>query len=203
MCWTAVTSPAYARLMNQAHLEYCASQEWAEVLQERLLPWALGGRDLGDDVLEVGAGPGLSTDVLRQRVPRLTAVELDGDLAEKLRERLAGTNVTVVNADATALPLHSDRFSAATCFTMLHHVPSAELQDRLLTELCRVLRPGGLLVGSDSVASPELRDFHAGDVYLPIDPRVMPARLESAGFVDVAVDISPQGAFRFSAVAPS
>jgi len=97
----------------------------------------------GDDVLEVGAGPGLSTDVLRRRVPHLTAVELDDELAAKLAERLAGSNVEVAKAAATALPLESDRFSAATCFTMLHHVPTRGMQDQLLAELCRVLRPGG------------------------------------------------------------
>ncbi len=187
--------------MNQGHLDFCSSQEWAERLQGHILPWALDGQDLGDDVLEVGAGPGLSTDILRAMVPRLTAVELDDELAAKLTDRLAGTNVEVVNADATALPFESDRFSAATCFTMLHHVPSAQMQNRLLTELCRVLRPGGLLVGSDSIASPDLREFHAGDVYLPIDPATLPPRLERAGFVNITVETDPEmtGAFRFLA----
>jgi SAM-dependent methyltransferase len=79
---------------------------------------------------------------------------------------------------------------------MLHHVPSAELQDRLLAEVCRVLRPGGLLVGTDSSGSDELAEFHAGDVYVPISPATMPARLEAAGFIDVAVD-EVEGRFRF------
>ena len=175
--------------MNKEHLEFCASEEWADALQKYILPWALGDRDLGDDVLEVGSGPGLSTDVLRRRVPKLTAVELDPELAAKLAARLAGTNVEVVKADATALPFESDRFSGATCFTMLHHVPSTDMQDRLLVELSRVLRPGGLLIGSDSVASDDLREFHAGDVYLPMDPDEVPGRLEAAGFRNVTVEL--------------
>ena len=69
--------------------------------------------------------------------------------AGSLTERLRGSNVQVVQADATRLPLQSGRFSAATSFAMLHHVPSRLLQDRLLAELCRVLRSGGLLVGSE------------------------------------------------------
>src|SRR5215210_1964046 len=117
--------------MNEAHLEFCASKEWQEIVENEVLPWAVGDRDLGDDVLEVGAGPGLTTDVLRQRVPKLTAIEIDHELAEALSTRLAGTNVTVVEADATQMPLEDDRFSAATCFTMLHHVPTTELQDRM------------------------------------------------------------------------
>ena len=58
--------------MNRRHLEFCASAEWADIVETEILPWAVGDLDLGDDVLEVGSGPGLTTDVLRRRVPRLT-----------------------------------------------------------------------------------------------------------------------------------
>ena len=73
-----------------------------------------------------------TTDVLARRVPTLTAVEIDADLAARLTARFAGTNVTIDNADATALPYADGTFTAAVCFTMLHHVPSLELQDRLM-----------------------------------------------------------------------
>ena len=197
--------------MNEKHLEFCASPAWAEILEREVLPWAVGERDLGDDVLEVGAGPGLTTDVLRRRAGRLTAVEIDPGLADALAQRLAGSNVTVVEGDATALPLPAGRFSAATTFNMLHHVPSAELQDKVLAELCRVLRPGGLLIGTDGIASDTLDEFHVGDVYVPCDPATMPARLEAAGFVDVQVDTADvsderlawaRSRFRFVASAP-
>jgi predicted methyltransferase len=70
---------------------------------------------------------------------------------------------------------------------MLHHVPTAELQDRLFAELARVLAPGGVVVLSDSVASEDLRSLHDGDTYNPVDPATLPARLERAGFADVVV----------------
>src|SRR5277367_4755859 len=60
--------------MNEAHLRICASPEWAAFVESELLPWVLAEADLGDEVLEVGPGPGLTTDVLRRQVPRLTAV---------------------------------------------------------------------------------------------------------------------------------
>jgi SAM-dependent methyltransferase len=197
--------------MNRRHLEFCASPEWADIVENEILPWAVGDLDLGDDVLEVGSGPGLTTDVLRRRVPRLTAVEIDPDLAGSLKERLRDSNVRVVQADATRLPLESGRFSAATSFAMLHHVPSRELQDRLLAELCRVLRPGGLLVGSDAVDTGELDQFHRGDTYVPCNPGDMPDRLRAAGFLDVRVELGELGTsrpswsrrrFRFRAAAP-
>jgi SAM-dependent methyltransferase len=173
--------------MNEAHLELLASDLWRDLLRDQILPWALGDTDLGDDVLEVGPGPGTTTDLLRERVGALTAVELDRDLAEGLTRRLAGTGVTVVQGDATALDFDDGRFSGAVSFTMLHHVPTAADQDRVFAEVARVLRPGGVFVANDSVASAELEALHDDDVYNPVDPATVGDRLRAAGFGEVEV----------------
>ncbi|MBV9329333.1 MAG: class I SAM-dependent methyltransferase [Chloroflexi bacterium] len=188
--------------MNAEHLRLCSSLEWAATVEHEILPWAIGTRALGNDVLEIGPGPGLTTDRLRHMFPRLTAVEVDATLAQALRERLAGSNVEVVRADGAALPFAEARFSGATCFTMLHHVPSVVSQDRLFGELYRVLRPGSIVVGVDSVASPDWLALHAGDTCVPVDPAGLPARLTRAGFVEVEVELSqphPSRRFRFAA----
>jgi ubiquinone/menaquinone biosynthesis C-methylase UbiE len=188
--------------MNERHLQLCASAEWGETVRTIILPWAVNGHDLGDDVLEVGPGPGLTTEQLRSRVPHLTAVEVDPALASALATRLANTNVDVVHADATVLPFDDGRFSAATCFTMLHHVPTPELQDDLLRELRRVLRAGGVLVGVDSIDSPEWRELHVGDTCTPVDPATFGSRLRRAGFTEVEVEraqAEPARRFRFFA----
>lgn len=173
--------------MNREHLEYCASEEWREALRDVILPYALADARLGDDVLEVGPGPGATTDLLREALPQLTAVEVDAQLAAELAERFTGTNVEVIHADGTAMPFEDGRFSGAVSFTMLHHVATAEQQDRLFAEVARVLRPGALFVASDSVASAELAAFHHDDVYNPIDPATLHARLVTAGFAAVEV----------------
>jgi SAM-dependent methyltransferase len=177
--------------MNEIHLQLLASPEWGAYVEEELLPWALG-RDLGDDVLEVGPGPGLTTDVLSRHVKQLTAVEVDAALAGALAARMQGSNVTVVCADATETSFDADRFSAATCFTMLHHMPTPAHQDRLFGELARVLRPGGIFVGTDSIDTPDLRSLHVGDTFTPVDPETLPARLGAAGFVDLTVECIDQ-----------
>ncbi|HUF53699.1 MAG TPA: class I SAM-dependent methyltransferase [Dehalococcoidia bacterium] len=123
--------------MNLIHRWYCRSDGWAKLVQQYMLPAILKDAELGDNVLEIGAGPGKTTEWLMQNVPKLTAVEIDPVLADRLRERLAGTNVTVVQADATDMPFSNSDFSGAVCFTMLHHVPTAELQDKLFAEVCR------------------------------------------------------------------
>ena len=156
--------------MNEAHAQLCASPEWAEYLRTEVLSSVAAGIEFGDELLEVGPGPGAATEWLRARVPRLVAVESDEDAAAVLAERYTGTNVEVIHADATALPFAPASFDSAASFTMLHHVPSVALQNRLLAEVLRVLRPGGVLVGSDSLPSDELHHFHEGDTYNPIEP---------------------------------
>ena len=148
---------------------------------------------LGDDVLEVGPGPGMTTDLLSPELAKLTAVEIDGSLAEELASRYVGSNVEAVHADAMALPFDDHRFTGAVSFTMLHHIPTAELQDQLFAEVARVLRPGGLFVASDSVASDELAALHDDDIYNPIDPTGVEARLTAAGFGAVEVRFNEFG----------
>ncbi|HEX2283466.1 MAG TPA: class I SAM-dependent methyltransferase [Mycobacterium sp.] len=179
--------------MNKAH-EHCGSDEWRQAIRNVILPWALGDVDLGDDVLEVGPGYGATTDVLSQSVPRLTSVEIDGELAAMLTDRFANVpSVQIVHADATALAYANNRFSGAACFTMLHHVATDQLQNRLFAEVARVLRPGAPLVASDSLASDELRAHHEGDTYNPVDPSTLPSRLAAAGFNQVEVRTNPYG----------
>src|ERR1700689_1001270 len=48
------TSRVRHSTMNEEHTKICSSAEWAEYVERDLLPWALGVRNLGDDVLEVG-----------------------------------------------------------------------------------------------------------------------------------------------------
>jgi ubiquinone/menaquinone biosynthesis C-methylase UbiE len=127
--------------MNCLHRYLCRSGRWKETVQERV-PWVLKGADLGDDVLEVGPGPGLTTDLLRSRVPKLTVIEVDHQLAESLSARLRSTNVEVFTGDATAMPFSDGQFTAGFSFTMLHHIPSPRLQDYLLREMHRVIKPG-------------------------------------------------------------
>jgi len=152
----------------------CGSDEWRQAIREVILPWALGGTDLGDDVLEVGPGYGATTDVLSEAVPHLTSVEIDDELAAMLRERFANVpSVEIVNGDATALTYADETFTGAASFTML--------------------RRGAPLVASDSLASDELAAHHADDTYHPVDPASLSERLAAAGFDRIDVRTNPYG----------
>jgi len=184
--------------MNLLHRRLCRSRWWQTTVERHLLPWVLDGIDLGSAVLEVGPGPGVTTALLRSRVGHLTCVEIDRELAADLARRTRGQNVTVRCEDATATSLPDAAFDGAISLTMLHHVPSPALQDQLLAEVARLLKPGGVFAGSDSVSSGFFRALHLFDTMVIVDPLRFPARLAAAGFVDVEVE-AKRRAFRFRA----
>lgn len=187
--------------MNHLHQWFCRSDYWRSTVAQRFR-WANGDTDLGPNVLEIGPGPGLTTDLLRTSVPRLTTLEIDASLAASLSSRLKGSNVQVVAGDATKMPFGDAEFSAAVAFTMLHHVPSQDLQNKVLAEVFRVLKPDGFFAGSDSLQNWFMRIIHVGDTLVPVNPDSFGERLERAGFEAVEVQTNLQ-AFRFRARRPS
>ena len=187
--------------MNRIHQWLCHSDGWRATVNRRT-PWVLANTDLGSNVLELGPGPGLTTDLLRMSVKRLTALELDPKLANALTLRLQGSNVQVIEGDAANMPFLDSEFSGAVSFTMLHHVPSPEIQNKVLREAFRVLRPGGFFVGWDSLQNWLMRIIHIGDTLVPVNPDTFGTRLQDAGFEVLEVQKHTQ-AFRFRARRPA
>ena len=165
------------------------------------MPWVLNGVDLGSGVLEVGPGPGLTTEILRPRFTHLTALEIDSALALALAARMRSSNVTVIQGDATDMPFPDAEFTGAVCCTMLHHVPSSALQDKLFREVFRVLQPGAMFAGVDGRTSLYMRLIHIYDTLVPVEPSTCQARLEAAGFEKVFIEATPKR-FRFHAQKP-
>jgi ubiquinone/menaquinone biosynthesis C-methylase UbiE len=101
------------------------------------------------------------------------------------------------------MPFANNRFSGVACFTMLHHVPSSEQQDRLMAEVSRVLRPGGMFAGTDSLGTGRVfKLLHIRDTLVPVGPSELPTRLEQAGFIEPRIDTAGSS-FRFRARKPA
>jgi 2-polyprenyl-3-methyl-5-hydroxy-6-metoxy-1,4-benzoquinol methylase len=91
-------------------------------------------------VLEVGCGMGNFAERLaRQTSAEVVATDLSPRMVELARER--GLDARV--ADVQELPFDDGEFDCAVANAMLYHV---EDLDRALSELARVLEPGGKLV---------------------------------------------------------
>jgi SAM-dependent methyltransferase len=187
--------------MNRIHNMICSSGWWRGRVESKLVPWGLADVELGERVLEIGPGFGATTQVLAHRLGRVDVLELNAGYAERLRAQL-GPAVIVTQGDATRMPYSDGQFSAVVCFTMLHHIPSRDEQDAAFAEVARVLAPGGVFAGTDSVGAGALfKLIHVGDTLLTIDPDELPARLRAAGLTEPAVD-RLDGSFRFRARKP-
>lgn len=179
--------------MNAFERWYCGSALWRYLTRRELLPWMLQGSALGEHVLELGAGAGPATQELARRAPRVTSLEYDHASALKLQARANHSKVGVVQGDAAALPFSDDTFSAALAILMLHHLKSAELQNRAFSEVYRVLRPGGVFLAFDIPNVWIHRIGHIKSTFVPLDPATTAQRLMAAGLVQVTLDARSGG----------
>jgi 2-polyprenyl-3-methyl-5-hydroxy-6-metoxy-1,4-benzoquinol methylase len=99
----------------------------------------------GKDVLDVGCGSGIATQMLAEAGARVTAVDLTDWAVETTRRRLRafGLEGDVRQEDAERLPFADASFDLVFSWGVIHH--SSDM-DRALAELVRVCRPGGELV---------------------------------------------------------
>jgi SAM-dependent methyltransferase len=150
-------------VMSAVEGAFCRSAPWQLCARRTVLPWALDGRELAGDVLEIGGGSGAMADGVARLFPRarLTMTDLDADMVAEARRRLAPHgNVAVEQADVTALPFEDASFDVVTSYLMLHHVIAWRTA---LAEAARVLRPGGVLVGYDLTDTRLARVVHRLD----------------------------------------
>jgi SAM-dependent methyltransferase len=185
--------------MNRFETWFCGSPFWRYVTRRQLLPWILQSSELGEHLLELGAGPGAATEELGRLATRVTSLEYDHAFAVKLGARVGGTRVTVIQGDAAALPFSDGAFSSAIAILMLHHLRSGDLQDRAFAEIARVLRPGGVFLAFEIQDSWLHRVGHIRSTFVPVTPASMFARLTTAGFSNVTVGFQ-RGGFRIRAL---
>jgi len=138
----------------------------------------------GERVLDLCAAPGGKTGQLRGKV---TAVEIDPGRARELRENLATMgrrDVTVVEADGTALPPEFDGFDRALvdapCSGLgvlaqrpdlrWRATPLPDLQLALLRSVAERVRPGGTLVYSVCTLNPDECDAVVDASGLRVEP---------------------------------
>src|SRR5712664_2468399 len=181
--------------MNRFETLFCGSSFWRYVTRRQLLPWLVGGSELGGHVLELGAGPGAATEELKRRAGRVTRLEYDHGFAARLGARVSGTNASVVQGDAATLPFPDKTFSSVIAILMLHHLRSNELQDRAFAEIRRVLRSGGVFLAFEIQDGWLHKVGHVRSTFVPIAPSFASTRLMAAGFSRISIDPG-RGGFR-------
>lgn len=184
--------------MNRMEHFFCSTSLWQSMTHRFLLPWVLSGARLGNHVLEVGAGYGAATGHLLKLAPRVTSLEYDPSLLEKLKAKHQCTELTTLCGDAARLPFADQSFSSAVAILVLHHLKSRELQDRALAEVHRVLRPGGSFFAFEINDGWIHRLAHYRSTFIPVTPGSAFARLTQAGFSKISMDFRG-GGYRVSA----
>jgi ArsR family transcriptional regulator len=154
---------------------------------------------------DLGCGTGQLTETIAPHVRRVVAVDGSADMLEAARRRLADVpNVEVRRGDLEALPLEAGELDAAMLSLVLHYSPDPS---RALSEVARVLRPGGRVLIVDML--PHDREEYQqqmGHVWLGFSEKQIARLAAGAGFGEVRmrplpVDADAKGPALFAATA--
>jgi SAM-dependent methyltransferase len=152
-----------------------------------------------DALLEVGYGSGIFLPELARRADRLAAIDIHPQ-AERVREMLLelGVAADLREGSLFELPYGDGEFDALVCLSVLEHI--VEL-DAALSELRRVLRPGGIAVCGFPVRNPVTDAFFRALGYKPRE-------IHPSGHRDILAAVRRSGSFvveqeaRFPRIAP-
>ena len=139
----------------------------------------MGGPMRGGRALELGCGRGVGTELILDLfgADSVDAFDLDPRMVALARKRLAprGSRVRLWIGDAGAVSAPADGYDAVFDFGIIHHVQDWR---RALTEVHRVLKPGGLFYCEEV-----LRRFILNPVARRLLKHPRTDRFDCAGFV--------------------
>jgi ubiquinone/menaquinone biosynthesis C-methylase UbiE len=134
--------PAMAdRLEDASRYRYCSREELI----------ALVDPDPGDLIADVGSGTGFYTRDVAPHAGRVLGIDVQPAMHGLFRENGVPGNVALLSADADALPLADGALDGAFATMTFHEVAT----ERALSELRRVLAPGGRFATVDWSAAGE------------------------------------------------
>jgi ubiquinone/menaquinone biosynthesis C-methylase UbiE len=143
--------------LRQVQEAYDLMAEEYDILDDRINPFYVNGYRVldyfvqkltpewrGRIVLDAGCGSGLQTVQFAPRAKHVVAIDISEALIRKVREKLklrGLTNVTLLQADATRIPLRDAAVDFVSAYgDVIGHIPAYE---QAIAEMARVCRPGG------------------------------------------------------------
>ena len=126
-------------LMNNPVRSFVQEKKEAAILEK------LGGKTVGQKVLEIGCGRGVGTEIIFERfgAGEIDAFDLDPEMIRLAEKRLAGypaERLRLFVGDAERIDTPDNSYDAVFDFGIIHHIP---LWQNSIKEVARVLKPGG------------------------------------------------------------
>jgi GT2 family glycosyltransferase/SAM-dependent methyltransferase len=142
----------------------------ARITYEHLLRYLLAKEAVRDkEVLDLGSGEGYGAFLLAHEARQVVGLDIALEAVAHASSKYAAANLSFLVASALAVPFKQGTFDAITCFEVIEHITDAA---RLLAEIKRVLRPGGIVLISTpnkktySDDAKYANPFHVKEFYL-------------------------------------
>lgn len=123
------------------HFSETRAYPWPEI-QEFLDEGSVENAAVG---LDLGCGNGRHAALLAAEIDVVLGVDVSRELLFEASDRMAadGWTAALLQGDAGAIPLDAETVDIAVYVATLHHLPDRETRIESLSELARVLAPGG------------------------------------------------------------
>jgi demethylmenaquinone methyltransferase/2-methoxy-6-polyprenyl-1,4-benzoquinol methylase len=158
-----------------------------------------GERDMVLLDLATGTGDQVISLVQTGRFTEAVGMDMSAGMLEKGREKVAqlqlSDTITMLDGDATNMPLADGRFDAVTISFGIRNVVHVE---RALAEMCRVLKPGGRAIILE-FSLPESALVRAGHLFylrhiLPLVGGLVSGDRDAYRYLNTTIEAFPYGA---------
>jgi len=99
----------------------------------------------GDKILDVGCGNGRLLQLLSGKEVDYTGLDISPALVEEAKKEWSGLDqkVEFQVGDILDLKFSENSFDVVFCLAVLYHIPSKKLREKAITNLAKVVKPGG------------------------------------------------------------
>ena len=152
-------------------------------------------------VLDIACGNGFGAKLVAPHVKRVIAADLSAEVIATAAELNPGDNISYVVDDITALRAADREFDAVLTFETFEHVDTS----RMLGELKRVLKPGGLMImstpqnalGQVPICAEHLREYSLEELLAAVQPYFEIVRVDGIKAGTITIEGDPRGANTF------